>query len=427
MNKVERLVYNFVKSNPRLKMRVRDAYQAVCDVLPVRRNRTAYPVTVREGFFYGFHDKCPWSADDRYLLAHRALIPLRMPHADDLLEVGFFEGDSADNFRAVGRTRAWNWHQGAQLQWLGYDGLIAFNDFDGKGHVTRVVNRGGEVERILPRPIAALTPDGTWALSYSFARLRGTPHGYAYANGVDAEADRLVPERDGLWRVETATGRAQRLFTVAEIARIQPDPTMDGAFHYFSHCQFSPSGRRFKFFHRWTVDANRQWTRMFSADLDGGRLHLFPTSGMVSHVGWRDDDHVVAYARTVESGEAYYEFADQSATVDVIGMESFTSDGHPSFSQDGRWMLTDTYADRFRRRFLILYDTAERRRYNLAMFYSPKAFAGVSIADHLQCDFHPRWSRGNRQLCFDSAHTGTRALCTLTLEDLGGSRPKSIT
>jgi hypothetical protein len=165
---------------------------------------------------------------------------------------------------------------------------------------------------------------------------------------------------------------------------------------------------------------------MFTADMDGGRLHLAPTSGMVSHVSWSGADHLVAYARTAWHGDAYYEFRDLTDEVRVIGRNSFSSDGHPNISRDGRWMLTDTYADRFRRRFLVLYDLARDKRFDVAMYYSPKKFSGVSIADHLQCDFHPRWSRDNRQICFDSAHTGTRALCVTKIGDLGTTDPKTI-
>jgi GT2 family glycosyltransferase len=72
MNKVELFLYNLVKANPRLKRKVRDAYQRMCDWVPVKSVESAYTIEVRKGFFYGFHDKCPWSADNRMLLAHQA-------------------------------------------------------------------------------------------------------------------------------------------------------------------------------------------------------------------------------------------------------------------------------------------------------------------------------------------------------------------
>lgn len=415
MNTFEKFVYNLVKSNPRLKMRVRDAYQAICDFIPVRRNYTHYPISIREGYFFGFHDKSPWSFDDKYLLAHHELIPLRMPTKIDKLEVGYFDGPDCMVFHKIGETTAWNWHQGAQLQWIGNSHEIAFNDFDGEKHVTRVVNLNGDVQRTLPLPISAVSRDGKMALSYSFARLRGSPHGYAYYNGVDPEEGTLIPSESGLSIMNTDTGDHTNLFSVADLAAIEPEPSMQGAFHYFSHAQFSPDGSRFKFFHRWTIDDNSQVTRMITADIDGSNVHIINTSGMVSHVAWRDNSSLVAYARRSEFGDAYYEFTDNTNDAKIIGPKQFSSDGHPAFGPDKRWMLTDTYADRFRRRFLSLFDMDKNERYDIAMFYSPQKFAGVSIADHLQCDFHPRWDRSGEQICFDSAHTGTRSLCTLKL------------
>jgi len=428
VNKLELLVYNRVKTNPRLKRQIRDAYQRACDWIPVKRTVSAYEIQVREGFFFGFHDKCPWSSDNTMLLAHRFDMPLRMPRADDTVEVGYFSGPGYSLFTSVGVTQAWNWHQGAMLQWVGKSSNIIFNDFDGQQHVARIVDCGGKAVATLPLPVAAVSPDGKLALSYNFARLRGSPFGYAYANGVDPEGGSHTPLRDGLHLIDIARGRTKLLFTVADVVALRPKPSMQDAFHYFSHCQFSPSGKRFKFFHRWVKPGSPQWTRMISCDPEGQNIHIFTMAEMVSHVAWQDDEYVLAYARTKLFGDKYYLFRDMTDEFTIMGQEAFSSDGHPSFSRDGRWMLTDTYADRFRRRYLILYDTQREKRYNLAMLYSPRQFAGKHIADMIVCDLHPRWSRDNTMICFDSAHTGKRALCTITVGDFvrNGGEPLSV-
>jgi hypothetical protein len=418
VNKIELCVYNLVKNKPRLKRWIRDTYQRVGDLVPIKRVESACEIEIREGFFFGFHDKCPWSADNSMLLAHRVTIPLRMPKPDDTIEVGYFSGPNYKDFEAVGTTRAWNWHQGSMLQWIGTSSNIVFNDFDGSQHVARIVDPSGAFVATLPLPVAAVSPDGTKALSYSFARLRGCPHGYGYANGTDPEHDKLIPSKQGLYLVDIASGQTRFLFAAADIAGIQPEPWMSEAFNYFSHCQFSPSGKRFKFFHRCTDKGNRLWTRMISCDLDGKDIHVFPTSGMVSHVAWRDAEHVLAYARTKEFGDKYYLFRDRTDEFSVIGQDSFNSDGHPSFSKDGRWIITDTYPDRFRISYLILYDMEKKKRHNLAKLWSPRGFAGDNIADHLQCDLHPRWNRDSTMVCFDSVSTGERSLCTIALGDL---------
>jgi hypothetical protein len=271
-----------------------------------------------------------------------------------------------------------------------------------------------------------MSPDGSRALSYSFSRLRRAPYAYAYANGKDPELDHLVASSHGLHLVDISSGEVELLFTVADIAGLDPQPSMKGAFHYFTHCQFSPSGTRFSFFHRWIEKGYLRWTRMISCDLDGGNVHIFPTLGMVSHVAWRDKKHVLAYARTREFGDKYYLFRDQSPVFIVIGQESFNSDGHPSFSKDGQWIVTDTYPDRFRIRHLILYNLEEKKRYDLAKLYSPREYVGATFRDMVSCDLHPRWNRASTMICFDSAHTGQRALCTIEVGDLSIEEPRSL-
>lgn len=426
MNKLELFIYNRVKNNPRLKRKIRDVYQSVCDLLPIQRTKSAYQITVRENFFFGFHDKCPWSADNQMLLAHSFNLPLRMPQPDDVIEVGYFSGENYKDFTAVGKTCAWNWHQGSQLQWLGNSSNIIFNDFDGKNHVSRIVDKNGKLIKTISLPTAAVNPEGNKALSYDFARLRGSPHGYGYANGQDPEKENLIPSKSGLSLIDIPSGKINLLFTVSDMAKINSELSMTNSFHYFTHCQFSPSGERFVFFHRWTKNDNQQWTRMISCDLAGKDIFIFPASGMVSHVAWRDSQNILAYARTKQYGDHYYLFGDLSQEFSIIGQESFNSDGHPSFSKDGNWILTDTYPDRFRLRYLVLYNIKNKKRYNLAKLYSPREYAGSKFEDILMCDLHPRWNRNSTMICFDSAHTGRRALCTIDIGNPGSKEPLSI-
>ncbi|MBK9990081.1 MAG: hypothetical protein IPP19_04910 [Verrucomicrobia bacterium] len=187
-----------------------------------------------------------------------------MARAGDELDIGYLDETQNHEFVSVGRTTAWNWHQGAQLQWLGNSDKIVYNDFDGRQHVARIKNLRGQSEGVLTRPVAATSPDGSMALSYSFARLRGSPHGYAYANGIDLEADKQIPQKDGLWLLKTHCDEARLLFTVDQIARMEHEPSMNGAFHYFSHCQFSRRGTRFKFFiaGRWMITGSGRAIRL---------------------------------------------------------------------------------------------------------------------------------------------------------------------
>lgn len=38
-----------------------------------------------------------------------------------------------------------------------------------------------------------------------------------------------------------------------------------------------------------------------------------------------------------------------------------------------------------------------------------------SFVGGIKCDLHPRWDRKGKYVSFDSAHTGTRSLCTIAI------------
>ena len=413
MNRLERLVYDRLKANPAFKKAIVGLYQRLLYSIPITRERSRSPLVPRPGAFFGFHDKCPFSPDGSFLLAHRSEAPLRRPQEGDTAEIGLYLGEDLLQYRPLTNTRAWNWQMGAMLQWVGGSNTLIFNDCADGALIARRLTHDGAELGALQRPVAALSPDGKWAAGHSFCRMRHTVHsaGYAYANGSEPEADLPLSNKHCVYTINLADGSTQDLFSLQDIASIAPDDTMQDAFHYFTHCLFSPSGNRFVFYHRWVQDNNRYWTRMFSCGLDGSDIHLFPTAGFVSHIAWSDADHILAYCSSPRFGDGYHLFKDRTDDYALVGQKVFSSDGHPHYSPDGRYILTDTYPDRFRRQKLLLFDVKEEILDELAACKIPFDFR----AD-VRCDFHPRWNREGTIVCFDSAHSGTRTLYTMQLK-----------
>jgi len=407
----ERTIYNLIKKNPRLKNKVRDAYQLALSLYPVRESVINQTMEVRKGYFFGFHDKIPWSSGNRYLLANKFSIPNRKITPDDKLTVGIFSGEGYRDFKPLGETKSFNWQQGCMLQWVGDSDELIYNDYDNGQHVAIRTDVNGNSIRKYDLPVAAVSPDGKYGLSYSFVRLARYAPGYGYENGHEDDLLLPCPSSQRLNLVNMLTGDVKILFTLEQIAGISPDPSMHNAFHYFTHALFAPSSRRFVFFHRWIRDMNYVNTRMFSCDHDGNNLFLFPTNGMVSHIGWKNQSQLLAYCSTEKFGDAYTLFEDQSPSYTKKG-EGLKSDGHPSYSPARPDLfVTDTYPDRFRLITLKLFDEHTGLQRELARLKSPLQFR-----DELRCDFHPRWNRDGTAVCFDSAHTGIRSLCTLDLK-----------
>lgn len=419
MNRIERFVYNTVRHNPGLKKRIRNFYQSIFDLLPTPNSESVYPIVQRPGHFFGFHDHSPFSADNQRLLSCRFDIPLRMPKPGETLELGYFDGSDLTDYHPVTETSAWLWHTSCKLQWRGSRSEMIFNDHIDGRNIARVVDVEKSQSRTLADSVATCSPDGRWAIGYNFFRVQRYMPGYGYLQEIDdPEIELKRPLDNGIHLIDLDNGEIRQLLSIADMAEIQPEPTMDGAWHYCTHAVFSPNSRRFIFLHRWVHDDfEARMSRMLSMDIDGGAIHIFPTAGMVSHIGWRGADEVVAYCRIHDHDDQYVLFRDQVPDdYAVIGMGQFSSDGHPSFDPSGRWMVTDTYPDRRRMQNLIIYDVQKRRRLDLARLHMPKRFQTPRPDCHWACDLHPRWDRQGRYVCFDASFGGERSLCTMRID-----------
>ncbi len=71
--------------------------------------------------------------------------------------------------------------------------------------------------------------------------------------------------------------------------------------------------------------------------------------------------------------------------------------------KDCSWMLTDTGTDKNKLQSFMLWNMDEERLVYLGQFRSPRPFRSEAA-----CDMHLRWSRDEKQVCFDSVHDGTR-------------------
>lgn len=168
---------------------------------------------------------------------------------------------------------------------------------------------------------------------------------------------------------------------------------------------------------QWEV--TKRWSRILTCNLDGTGLYIFPTSGMVSHMAWRDADHILAYSRDINERDGYVLFKDQEPEQwSRVGDNAYNSDGHPSFAHNGHWIVTDTYPDRSSRSYVTPYDTVRKQRHNLAYLKHWKQFATPSPERHWACALHPRRNRAGTMVCFDSVYTEKRALCTIDVSEL---------
>ncbi|MDP2832084.1 MAG: hypothetical protein Q8Q28_02060 [Pseudomonadota bacterium] len=358
--------------------------------------------------FFGYYDKSPWNASGRYLLAHEADFNDRAPTAGDRVGVGIVHLDGGNRFARLSESRAWNWQQGSMAQWHPADPerLFVHNDCRDGRFVGVVCDVEKGEQAIHERPLYALLPDGRTGFSLEFARLAVHRPGYGYAGGQDPFADSLAPAGDGIWRVDLVSGRSDLLVSLAELAALDPKPSMAGAWHYVNHIQPSRGGRRIAFFHIWHRDGAAWEVRLYTCRPDGAELKCLLDTGAISHYDWRDDDRILVWAKRPDASPRFLLLSHASPGFSVFGEADLAQDGHCTFSPDGRWVLNDTYPDTHQMRTLMLIRFEDEQRLDIARLYSPKSRWWGEI----RCDLHPRWSRDGKRVCLDSVHDGTRQI-----------------
>ena len=376
--------------------------QRPCPVRAVTRGERSH--------FFGYYDKPPWDVTGRLMLAIEAETVQRMPLPGETAAVGVIDL-ATGTFEALARTAAWNWQQGCMLQWVpGAAGReVIFNDCQDGRHVAVILDVHTGRRRVLPRPIYNLAPDGRHAVSVSLARLARARPIVGCAGAADPWADDPHPADDGVYWMDLADGASELIVSLDRVARYRPADTMAGVAHRFEHLVVAPGGGRFFFLHRWPRPGGGRpfYDRLITAEADGTDLCLLAGDDLVSHFDWRDDGHILAWARRAGQGDHFYLFTDRTGKAEVVGGDVLTADGHCSYSPDRRWILGDTYPDAAWRCSVWLYEVATGRRVDVGSFRAPPELYRTA---GIRCDLHPRFSRDGREVCIDSAHEGPRQM-----------------
>lgn len=360
-----------------------------------------------EQLFFGYYDKSPWSPDMKKSLFHRL-------KQDGNLEIILFDREKQIS-KVVGISSTWSSQQGSMVQWIpGNKDKLIFNDLVDKKLSARIINLEKDQEYTIPYPIQTLNPNGKEALILNYKRLDSLRPEYGYAVAADNFSPNQSLEEDGIWQVNLESGEGKLILSLAKLKENQARSEMVNSNHKVNHIMYSPAGTKFVFMHRW-IGSQGKFSRLYVANNDGGDLRLLLDDRMVSHYSWRDEEYLLAWARTKEAGDHYYLINAITGKWEIIGkgVLDIYGDGHPSFSPDQRWIITDTYPDRARQQHLLLYEIKTGNLTEIGRFFEPLKFNGPK-----RCDLHPRWSPDGKMISIDSSHEGTRMTYFLDISSL---------
>ena len=408
LEKLEVWVHDHILKNDRIRKLAYGSYQRVLYVLSpkIKSEGAIEQITPNDEYeyFFGYYDKCPWCENGKYILALR--VKNASKEADSTQPADIVRIDTASKKpEELAVTHSWNVQQGCMAQWLSNEEII-YNDFRNGKYCSVILNICSKDERVIDMPIYAVSADRHTALSLDFSRLHRLRPGYGYANIPEVSKDEKCPDSTCIWKIDILTGKSEPLLKYTDFASFEPKASMTGAEHKVNHLMISPNGKRFMVLHRW-FQKGVKYTRLVTCNMDGTDLYNLSDDDFVSHCCWKNDSEILSYLNKKDEGKGYYLMTDKTSQWKKLWTE-LVMDGHPTYSYDGKRVVTDTYPNRTRIQSLYVMEGNNVQR--VARVYSPFKYSGDT-----RCDLHPRWSRDGRKICFDGSFNGKREIYEVIL------------
>ena len=423
---IESIVNYHLNKYPKLKKMVKRCYQYLMYSVSHKVCYSGNIIRVSPGkdsneYFFGYYDKSPWDASDRYMLCMKADDTWSDVSPKEPAQILLIDTARDNRITVLGETCSWNVQQGCMLQWLGpdYHDYVIYNDYRDGRYCSVVLNLkysdDGIVnikeDRVIYAPVYSVAPNGNFALTLDFSRLYRLRPGYGYYNLPEITAKEKLPDTPCIGYVDLKTGEVHPLLKYTDFAGFEPRKDMVDAEHKVNHIMISPNGKRFMVLHRW-FQKNRKYTRLVTCNIDGTEMYNLSDDDMVSHCCWKNDAEILAFANKRADGCGYYLMRDKTHIYERY-WNSIDYDGHPSYSPDGSKIVFDRYPDRSRMASVMV-SSANNREIN-GVYTLARVFAPFKYDNDTRCDLHPRWNHAGDMVCFDSVFENHRGLYTVAV------------
>ena len=375
-------------------------------------------ITPNDGYhyFFAYYDmRATGTGENTRHLCHRVKFIDRIPTVDDVCEIGYLEDGS---FVKIAETTAWNFQQGAMLQYHPYlDHTVYYNVYENGAFSTVTYNFKTGEKKYTDRATACISPDGKWGLAINFGRIFAFRPGYGYAGFVDEGADVNAPADDGIFLTNMETGKSELLISYDKLAPIggfSPDRKV-----LVNHITFAPNSDRFVMLLRDFPDPDAvkpKWSTSLVIGDRAGSFHTVLPCGFASHYYWVSDEELLIYCKVEDKNGMYLinvlTGAWKRYDAPFLGDGSAMRDIHCSISPDGNYIIGDSYPfDGYRQ--LLAYSLKTDTMRCLARSYSPP-----DIRDDFRCDLHARFVWGGKYISFDTVHDHKREIAILSTDAL---------
>lgn len=402
--------------------------------------------------WFGYYNYDTLNHDHTKMLCNRATFDgVKIEHGMKI-DLGYYDLESAEWLK-IGESDSFNWQQGAMMQWVyGNDSRekIIYNCSENNRLVSKIYDMDSRTTSKIDWPIYGITPDGRYSISLNLERSYWC-RAYHYESVANKKYDVDVADDDGIFKIDLLNNTRERIISIRDVISLEPENNFDHLKHWLEHIMINQDGTRFVFLHRYSppADPYQYQTRICLAKIDGSELQVISDKSKFdwSHFGWQGDNFAIytvlnnklgasyrelgkggtnnsplkrivfktalfvknlipgRIRKKLKGGQSYYQYYTLNSEGKYCLHENwnnafFDIDGHPSFTSDGRYMITDSYPDGNRMQRLIVFDTMTHKGVVVACLY-----AGLH-GNPASCDLHPKLSGDNSYIVVDTAYTG---------------------
>jgi len=404
--------------------------------------------------WFGYYNYDVISKDGKKLLCNRADFDGRAITSDDRIELGWYDITN-NQWHNIDFSDSFNWQQGAMLQWMPNDENKVIYNISKDNHFKSIIyDIVTKDKKVIDFPTYCVTPDGKYSISLNYERSYWC-RAYHYQSIKNTKYDVQVAIDDGIFKVDLENNTVKRIVAIQDVIAIEASADFKTAKHWLEHIMLNKAGDRMVFLHRYSY-GNAYSTRMFICDINGNNLQIIDgwKENDWSHFGWKGNREFVIYSVKKNAFQASYSKSVQKArgkfspmsvinwAVHLPGLriikdklkpnesyykhykeeygvyhfaqnfddKLFSIDGHPSFTMDGRYMITDSYPDKNGYQRLIIFDSVTQKGIQVASMWA--SLNGTPAS----CDLHPKLCFLDKYLVIDTAYTGKHKMIVFEIQ-----------
>ncbi len=401
--------------------------------------------------WFGYYNYDVLSSDGKKMLCNRAKFDSRHINSNDSIEVGYYD-ISNNKWNKIGTSSSFNWEQGALLQWVPNKiNKVIYNDFDGEKFCSYICDILTGEKKKVDYPIYCVNFDGNSAITLNFERSYWC-RAYHYQNVKNNKYNVNIASDDGVFNIDFNKNKIKRIISIQDIIHCDYDNDFYKAKHWVEHIMLSKDGSQLAFLHRLSFGGD-YITRILVSNINGENLQIVPgwREYKYTHLGWDKKNRFIVYGnkmnriestytqeisrnninnslkkqllniikhyvpkkiknvlKSYDNGYRIFEYnGNQFFIKNNLHSKYFNIDGHPSFTDDGKYIVTDTYPDDEGNQNLIVFNIETNKTILLAKLEA------TLRGNPASCDLHPKLCFKNTIIIVDTAYTGKHRMIAL--------------